>query len=723
MIAKSAKGKGFRGALDYDLGKEQGRVIDSNMAGHTPRELAAEFGEIRRLRPSLGKAVLHVSLSAAPGEKLTDTQWRDIGRRYLDGMGLDQNQFIATRHSDTGHEHIHILANRIRFDGSVTSDSHDWRRQEALMREIERDFGLQRVAPSHEAERRAPTQGEIERSVRTGEASTRAQLQQLADAAVQGCRSYTEYQERLEAAGVELVPVVQLSGAKLSGLSYRLDGVTMKGSDLGKGYSPAGLAKRGITYEQDTDLAAVRRSLERDARRGAGEPDRGAEAGPAPERGGAGRGAGADRQGDGRANGRDAGDAERDRRQGPGPGRDVHPAAEHVGPELEGRGRTGAEGGREPRPGREPAGVEPLRAGDRDGAADSGPRERLLALAGAAERAEPAGREGDRPAPEARRDRSLEAVQRQVTALGVARFDVVLRDAGTGQTTERQWSRAEIEGALAWLKRMNARGSDIHIRPAGEHGLVLVDGLKAEAIECMKRDGFAPAATVETHPGSYQAWIKVSQEPLSHPVRRIAAEGLAKHYEGNPGSADGSPYGRLAGFTNQDPQHARDGRQPYVLAHECPGKVAAKAPALRERIEEAIDRAAAREERQRRLEVLRTVEPEAGTHDPVREYRQQARRFIARHGFSDDYSRMDQTIATDMAKSGRFTVSNIERSIREGSPTVESRRAGHIEEYAKRTVEKAWAAPEVQQKRHEQEQERMLEQKLRRGRDGSSLSR
>ena len=125
MIAKAVKGKGFRGALDYDLSKEHGRILETNMAGVSPRELAAEFGEIRRLRPNLGKAVLHVSLSAALGENLSDSQWRQIGQRYLDGMGLDQNQYLITRHTDTEHEHIHILASRIRFDGSVTSDSQD----------------------------------------------------------------------------------------------------------------------------------------------------------------------------------------------------------------------------------------------------------------------------------------------------------------------------------------------------------------------------------------------------------------------------------------------------------------------------------------------------------------------------------------------------------------------------------------------------------------------
>ena len=53
MIAKSVKGKGFRGALDYDLGKEAGRLLDTNMAGQTPRQLSAEFGSIRKLRPNL----------------------------------------------------------------------------------------------------------------------------------------------------------------------------------------------------------------------------------------------------------------------------------------------------------------------------------------------------------------------------------------------------------------------------------------------------------------------------------------------------------------------------------------------------------------------------------------------------------------------------------------------------------------------------------------------
>ena len=291
----------------------------------------------------------------------------------------------------------------------------------------------------------------------------------------------------------------------------------------------------------------------------------------------------------------------------------------------------------------------------------------------------------------------------------------------SGETTVRAWSGAEIEHSIAWLKRMNARGSDIHVRPAGEHGLVLVDGLKAEAIERMKREGFAPAATVEASPGSFQAWVKLSEGALPAEVRRVAAEGLAGRYGGEARSVGSWPYGRLAGFTNQDPQHAREGRQPYVLAHDCPGRVATAATALLERIDQVLDQVAAKEERQRRLEGIRTAEAGQGVHDPVREYRRQAQRYLGQQGFKTDLGRMDEAIAGEMAKNSRFTLGDIEEGIREGSPNVQSRKTGHVEEYAKRTAERAWATPEAWQRRQEQVQKR--ERQPQRGRDGPSWGR
>lgn len=301
------------------------------------------------------------------------------------------------------------------------------------------------------------------------------------------------------------------------------------------------------------------------------------------------------------------------------------------------------------------------------------------------------------------------------------RFEVGIRESKTGQMMNREWSRAEVEQSAAWLKRMNAKGNDVYIRPAGEHGLVLVDDLTADKLSRMAKDGFPSAATIETSPGNYQAWVKLSDKPLSAEARRIAAQGLAKHYGGDMNSADSKHYGRLAGFTNQKPQHTRDGRQPYVLAHDCPGKAATAAPAYLERIEQGLDKAEAQKERQKRLEALQTAKPGYGSHDPIREYQRQAQRLMAKYGDGADLSRMDWMIAQDMAKGGRFTVQDIEKGIRECSPNVESRKAGHTEDYARRTAEKAWSAPEVQQYRQEQAQEQARQAK--RDRDSPGMSR
>ena len=281
--------------------------------------------------------------------------------------------------------------------------------------------------------------------------------------------------------------------------------------------------------------------------------------------------------------------------------------------------------------------------------------------------------------------------------------------------------------SIDWLKRINAKGSGVHIRPAGEHGLVVIGGLKAEAIERMKQDGFTPAATVQVSPGRYEAWIKLKDMDdakdakdgvLSAEVRSAAAAGLARNYGGDPQSPGSQPFGRLAGFTNPDTEHGpdpQDGLQPYVLARDCNGQVAAAAPTYLVTIEQALDAVAARQERARRLEAIGVATARVGGHDPLGEYRRQAQQLIAKYGAGADLARMDWMIAVDMATSGRFTQQDIERGIARGTPNVQSRKAVQVDDYARRTAQKAWGAPEVVRQRQERQQHLQQEAKRNRG--------
>lgn len=159
MIAKQIIGSGFRGAIEYlrhgsgGREPERGEVLDTNLpvADFSPRAFAASFGVFRKLNEKLGRAVYHVSLSPAPGDALTDDQWREIAASYLKDMGFEGCGYVLIKHDDEAEgegvrpPHVHLLACRIRPDGTTVSDQNNFRRSEKLVREIEGRYGLHAV--------------------------------------------------------------------------------------------------------------------------------------------------------------------------------------------------------------------------------------------------------------------------------------------------------------------------------------------------------------------------------------------------------------------------------------------------------------------------------------------------------------------------------------------------------------------------------------------------
>ena len=155
MIVKITKGTGLRGLLNY-LSKDAGRRIGGNMAGQTPRELAAESSRFQQLRPNLKKKVAHFSLSLHPSEgRPTDEQWTAICDAFLVRMGFAEAPHTIFRHDDTSHAHVHIAALRIDPSGAVIPDANDFRRAEAAARQIESQFGLRVLSAPQKKKKRS----------------------------------------------------------------------------------------------------------------------------------------------------------------------------------------------------------------------------------------------------------------------------------------------------------------------------------------------------------------------------------------------------------------------------------------------------------------------------------------------------------------------------------------------------------------------------------------
>lgn len=262
MIGKQIKGKSFRGVLNYLHYKEDSRIIGGNMAGDNPKVMAAEFAVSRQLNPRLEKAVYHASLSLPHEEHLNDETWNDLCGEYLEGMEFTGSQYVVYRHSDKHHDHVHIVASRIRItDGTTVNDSWDYVRSEKLIRSLENKYQLTPTISSQKKYQRGQTRGEKRLIERTGEESIREKLQQFIDDEAQKWMTMPELVDGLRKRGIDARIKLTRTG-KIRGISYGLNGVAISGTKLGKAYTFPGLQKyRGIGYDEVIHRLALEKAI------------------------------------------------------------------------------------------------------------------------------------------------------------------------------------------------------------------------------------------------------------------------------------------------------------------------------------------------------------------------------------------------------------------------------------------------------------------------------
>ena len=93
-----------------------------------------------------------------------------------------------------------------------------------------------------------------------GLVSEKEQLKALIREAAKDAPTMSEFVRRLEAEGVQVRANIARTG-HVSGISYRLDRVAVKGSGLGRAYSFEGLQKEhGVRYDRARDLPALERA-------------------------------------------------------------------------------------------------------------------------------------------------------------------------------------------------------------------------------------------------------------------------------------------------------------------------------------------------------------------------------------------------------------------------------------------------------------------------------
>ena len=180
-------------------------------------------------------------------------------------------------------------------------------------------------------------------------------------------------------------------------------------------------------------------------------------------------------------------------------------------------------------------------------------------------------------------DRTEATIRKLLAALPARGYDLgILSDGGMYRLEAVPASR--LLRMLRYLKYRNANGAHIFLRPTGESAYTLLDDLSRTTLGRLAAEGYAPAAVVETSPGSFQGWLR-HEQPLSKELGTIAAKTLAEQFSADRSAADWRRFGRAPGFTNRKPQHRNElGVYPFARLRSHSGQPFAEASEFHARI-------------------------------------------------------------------------------------------------------------------------------------------
>lgn len=238
MIRQVTIGKSFGGVVRYVMEKDQAEVLDqSGVRSNNSVNATRDFNMIRNQRSGIKNAVWHTSISFAYADKLTRENMVAIGKDYLENIGLKDHQYLLVRHQDTQHEHIHIISNRVGFNGELADDKWCKNRTAHVCDMLEEKYGLTI------ARKQGRNKGLLNDKVPVRKAVKNKIKSAISRGLESGIKDYEELKFYLKERGIEMAFQVQGTG-RINGVTFKYKDMSFKGSAIDKSFSFKRLAKR-----------------------------------------------------------------------------------------------------------------------------------------------------------------------------------------------------------------------------------------------------------------------------------------------------------------------------------------------------------------------------------------------------------------------------------------------------------------------------------------------
>ena len=174
------------------------------------------------------------------------------------GIREDNHQYMITRHSDKKHDHHHVLANRVGMDRKVIDYSHSIPRLEKSIDKVEKEMKLnndlsktRRYVFDEKNEKGYKVQKENFRSNREkvstktkslGVAEKKDYIKNSVEKSLQESKSVSDLQSKLQEKNISVEARFDKAN-KLTGISFKYDNLSVKGSAMGKEFKASGIEK------------------------------------------------------------------------------------------------------------------------------------------------------------------------------------------------------------------------------------------------------------------------------------------------------------------------------------------------------------------------------------------------------------------------------------------------------------------------------------------------
>lgn len=263
MVAKINRGASLYGAVIYNqqkVNESTARIISGNrmiadVTGNPEqvmRNTLWAFENYLLANRNTEKPVLHISLNPSVDDRLTDSQFADLAREYMQRMGYGDQPYIVYIHEDIGRRHIHIVSTCVNEKGEKIDDAYEWNRSMKACRELEQMFGLKQIADK----RRELLEPYLKKADYT-RGDVKQQVSNILKSVFTSYRfqSFGEYSAMLSCFNIEAKQVKgEFDGKPYSGIIYTMTDdngkpicTPIKSSLIGKRFGYEGVEKR-ITY-------------------------------------------------------------------------------------------------------------------------------------------------------------------------------------------------------------------------------------------------------------------------------------------------------------------------------------------------------------------------------------------------------------------------------------------------------------------------------------------